>query len=154
MATNGLYGTSIANAYGGTGAGTAPNIDYLSDTLFVALVTSAYTPDVDAHDFWNDIVANELANGNGYVTNGAALGSPTVTVVGASNRVDFDGADPSWTFAASKTFRYAVLVDRTPATDATRPVICVIDFGADQTLSTAFSIQFSTSPSAIYSITY
>jgi hypothetical protein len=149
-----MYGLGIVNAYGGIGAGTAPNIDYLSDTLFCALVTSSYTPDVDAHDFWNDVSANELANGNGYTTNGFQLTSPTITVVGASNRDDFDAADPSWTFTASKTFRYAVIYDRTPATDATRPVICVIDFGADQTLSTAFSIQFSTSPSAIFSFTY
>jgi hypothetical protein len=149
-----MYGTAIANVYGGVGAGTAPNVDYLSDTLFVALVTSAYTPDYDAHAFWTSLVANELATGNGYTTNGAALASPTVTVVGASDRVDFDGADASWTFTASKTFRYAALVDRTPATDATRPVLCLIDFGGDQTLSTAFSIQFSTSPSAIFSFSY
>lgn len=153
-ATNSMYGPGLANAYGSVSAGNAPNIDYLSDSLFVALVTSAYTPDVDAHDFWNDVSANELATGNGYTTNGAALTSPTITIVGASNRIDFDGADPSWTFTASKTFRYAVIYDRTPATDATRPLICVIDFGADQSLSTAFSIQFSTSPSAIFSLSY
>jgi hypothetical protein len=149
-----MYGTSIANAYGSTSAGNAPNQDYLSDSLFWALVTSAYTPDYDAHAFWSSLVASELATGNGYTTNGVAAASPTITIVGASNRIDFDLADPTWTFTASKTFRYAALVDRTPATDATRPVLCLIDFGGDQTLSTAFSIQLSSSPSAIFSFTY
>lgn len=154
MATSKLFGTALANAYGGVGAGTAPNIDYLSDSLFVALVTSSYTPDYDAHAFWTSLVASELATGNGYTTNGAALASPTVTVVGASDRIDFDGADASWTFTAPKTFRYAALVDRTPGSDATRPVILLIDFGGDQTLSTAFTISFSSSPSALFSLSY
>src|SRR5215468_10475167 len=154
MATTKCYGTSLANAYGSTSAANAPNVDYLSDSLFCALVTSAYTPDYDTHAFWSSLVANELATGNGYTTNGVALTSPTITIVGASDRVDYDAADPSWTFTASKTFRYAAIVDRTPATDATRPVLALIDFGSDQSLSTAFSIQFSTSPSAIFSQTY
>ena len=154
MATTSLYGPGIANAYGSTTAGNAPNIDFLSDTIYCALVTSAYTPDVDAHAFWSSIVANELATGNGYTTNGVLLTGTTITIVGASNRIDFDAADPSWTFVASKSFQYAVIYDRTPATDATRPVIACIDFGSVQTLSTAFSIQFSSSPSAIWSFTY
>lgn len=152
MATNLIYGSTITNAFGSVSSGNAPNIDYLSDTIAIALATSSYTPSQDADDFWNDVVANEVANGNGYATNGVTLANKTITYVGASNRADFDADDPSWTFTASISFRYAVIYDRTPATDATRPLICVIDFGAT-TLATSFSISFSTSPSAIFSMT-
>ena len=43
----------------------------------------------------------------------------------------FDCADPSWS-SATFTARYLVVYDNTPATDATRPLICYIDFGSDQ----------------------
>lgn len=49
-------------------------IDIVDDSIYAALVTSSYTP-ADTHDFWNDVVANEVANGNGYTTNGVALAS-------------------------------------------------------------------------------
>lgn len=151
--TNLIYGHAILDAFGSVSAGNAPNVDYLSDTINGALVTSTYAPNQDTDEFWSTPVTNELANGNGYTTNGITLTTKTITYVGASNRGDFDADDLSWTFTASKTFRYCVIYDRTPATDATRPVLCYIDFGGDQTLSTAFTIQFSTSPSAIFSIT-
>jgi hypothetical protein len=35
-----------------------------------------------------------------------------------------------WT-SSTITARYAVVYDSTPGTDATRPLICYIDFGAD-----------------------
>jgi len=117
-----LYGSCIAKAFN-------KEIDWNSDDIRVALVTSSYTPDQDAHDYWNDVVANEVT-GTNYTANGAALGTPTVTYTGATNKLKLDGDDVSWA-SSTITARYAVIYDRTPGTDATRPLIAYVDFGAD-----------------------
>jgi hypothetical protein len=41
-----------------------------------------------------------------------------------------DAADTAWT-SSTITARYAVIYDATPGTDATRPLIAYVDFGAD-----------------------
>lgn len=101
-----------------------------SDTLKVMLCTSTYTPNQDTHQFKSD-VTNEVA-GTGYTAGGATLTSVTLTYTGATNVLDLDAADTSWA-SSTITARYAVVYDSTPATDATRPLICYVDFGADVT---------------------
>lgn len=191
------YANALAQALGSAVGGGAPNVDWLSDDIRVALVTNAYTPDLAAHDFWNDVVANE-ASGTGYTANGLALASkagPTITaanswgvvaaistayvvgdivrpsagngylyrcvVAGTSGGsaptwptvigttvtdggvtwlcvgrsvLALDCADPSWA-TITITARYGVVYNRTPATDATRPLLGLIDFGADKSPS-------------------
>ena len=187
------YLNALSGALGSEIAGGAPNVDFLSDDIYVALVTSAYTPNLATHDFWNDVVANE-ASGSGYTANGALLASKTIvetaanswsvqwaattayttgrivrpttgngflyrstgagtsaaseptwpTVIGATvvdsgvtwtcigrSIIQIDAADPSWP-ASTVTARYAVMYDRTPGTDATRPLLGLHDFGTDQ----------------------
>lgn len=127
-----------ANAMGGVAGGGTP-IDYLTDTIKCALVLAAYTPNLATHDFWDD-VTNELAAGNGYATGGATLGSKTVAVAGGN--ADYDAADPTWTFTADKTFRYAVIYKDT-GTASTSPLMWLIDFGADRTENSVFTITFN-----------
>jgi hypothetical protein len=103
-------------------------IDIDSDALKVMLCTSTYTPDQDAH-IYKSSVTNEVT-GTGYTATGAALTSVVLTYTGATNVIKFDAADVSWP-TSTITARYAVVYDSTPATDATRPLICYIDFGAD-----------------------
>lgn len=103
-------------------------VDLNSDTIKCALATSAYTPDQDAHDYFNDIT-NEVT-GTGYTAGGATVGSPTFTYTGATNVFAFDGADVTWT-TSTITARYAIVYDSTPGTAATNPLICYVDFGAD-----------------------
>lgn len=189
------YANAIAQAVGSSTGGNAPNIDWLSDDLRYALLGSGYTPDIAAHDFWNDVVANEIT-GTGYTANGLAIsgrsgptvtaanswgnawaattaytagyivrptagngnlyraqgagtsagseptwpttlgdevadGSVTWTNVGVAALV-FDFTDPAWA-ASTITARYGVLYNRTPATDATRPLIGLSDFGSNIT---------------------
>ncbi len=136
------YGNAIPNAFGSTSAGNAPNIDWLSDTLKMALTTSSYSVSQDADDFWNDVVANEVS-GTGYTANGTTLTTPALTYTGGTNVIKFDSDDASWA-SSTITARYGVLYDRTPATDATRPLIMYIDFGADQSSNNGtFAIQFN-----------
>ena len=96
-------------------------IDLDSDTIKAQAHTSTYTPDQDVHDYKDDLT-NEVAAAGGYSTGGITLASKTVTYTGATNKWVFDAADIQWP-NATFTFRTLVLVDTTPATDATRPLI-------------------------------
>jgi hypothetical protein len=104
-------------------------INYLSDTIKVALVTNAYTPNQDTHSYFSDIT-NEAA-GTGYTAGGQALASKTAVYNGATNVNTLDAADLTWT-SATITARYAVIYDASPATAATQPLLAYVDFGADQ----------------------
>jgi hypothetical protein len=193
------YRQNPLQAYGGASSGLAPNMDWLSDDVRHALVTSSYTPNLDTHDFWDDVVANEVSGG-GYTTNGYALASKTLTYVaansygtawGAATAYGGDttahfvrptvgngyvyratasgtsaGSEPTWpttvgvtvadntvtwtnvgrgisTFDAadlshsslSISWRYSVFYNRTPGTDATRPLLCLLDWGSTQTIT-------------------
>lgn len=186
------YGSGILGAFGSGSAGGVPNTDFLSDDIRAALMTSsfAFNP---AHDFWDDVVANEIS-GTGYTANGQALASKTLAltvanswstawaastaytagqivrpttgngfvyrcVVGGTSGgseptwpttpfqtvadggvtwacvgravLQFDAADPSWPNSTFTT-RWAVIYNRTPATDATRPLLWAIDFDSDK----------------------
>ena len=126
-----IYGKFFLSAFN-------KELDLDSDTLKVMLCTSSYTPDQDTHQYKSS-VTNEVS-GTGYTATGATLASVAVTYTGATNVIMFDAADTSWT-SSTITARYAVVYDSTPATDATRPLICYIDFGADvSTTAGTFSI--------------
>jgi hypothetical protein len=90
-------------------------IDLDTDTIKIALVTSAYTPST-AHDEWADVSANEVASGAGYTTGGITLATPAVT----NTTVGF--ADPTWT-SLTKTFRYAVVYKSGSGGGLTNPLL-------------------------------
>lgn len=125
-------------------------IDLDTDALKVALCTSTYTPDADAHDFFNDIT-NEVS-GTGYTAGGAALASVTWTQTAGSNLWTLDAADTSWS-NSTITARYAIIYDSTPGTAATNPLIAYIDFGADVS-STAAAFTITWNASGILTATY
>lgn len=137
-----FYGKAFVSAFN-------KEIDLDTDTIKVMLCTSAYTPDQDAHDYKND-VTNEVT-GTGYTAGGATLGSPVVSYTGGTNTFAFDGADVSWA-TSTITARYAVVYDASPATDATRPLICYVDFGADVS-STAATFQITWDAAGIATVT-
>lgn len=107
-------------------------VDIDSDAIKAMLTTSSYTVDQDAHDFKNDIT-NEVV-GTGYTATGTTLTTPASTYTGGTNvwAIDFD--DALWS-TSTITARLAVVYDSTPATDATRPLLTYVDFGADQSSS-------------------
>lgn len=199
MAVSGkFYGAALKSAFN-------KEIDADSDTLKVMLCSSSYTPNLDTHDYKND-VTNELATAGGYTQTGASLTSVTMvwtaanswataranstvyaagqyvrpatgngylymaavggtsagsiptypTVIGqtvtdggvtwvcvGTGAFVLDAADVSWS-GATFTARYAVIYDSTPATDATRPLIGLIDFGADVSpVAAAFTLTWA-----------
>lgn len=118
-----LYGNCLKAAFN-------KEIDWDSDTIKVALLSSAYTPNQDTHDFYDDVLANEVT-GTGYTAGGATLASKTSTYDGANNVLVLDAADVTWA-SSTITARYAVVYDDSGATNATKPLIGYVDFGSDQ----------------------
>ena len=124
-------------------------IDFDTDDIKVMLTTSLYVPDQDVHDYKND-VTNEVT-GTGYTAGGASLASKTVTYTAATNKHTLDAADTSWA-NSTITARVAVVYDATPATDATRPLICYQLSDADIT-SNAGTFTVAWNASGIVEIT-
>lgn len=108
-------------------------IDWDTDTIKVALLTNSYTPDQDAHNYLDDVIANEVS-GTGYTTGGNTLANKTNTYNSATNVIVLDADDTTWS-SSTITARYAVVYDATPATNATKPLIGYVDFGSDQSSS-------------------
>lgn len=115
-------------------------IDWDTDTIKIALVKSGYTPDQDAHDFFNDIT-EELTTTGGYTAGGKTLTAVAPSYDTASNEMRLDANDVEWT-GATFTCRYAIVYKST-GTASTSPLICYIDFGENQTISAGtFKITF------------
>ena len=85
--------------------------DLVSANLRMALVTSAYTPNVTAtgHSLWSEISANEIAGGTGYTTGGAPL-TGVVAATAGNDGAKLSTGNASWTATTTiGAFRYAVL---------------------------------------------
>lgn len=119
------------------------SVDLDTDTIKVALVTSSYTPDIDAHDYFND-VTNEVT-GTGYTAGGATLANKAVTQDNTNDKGVFDADDVAWT-TSTITARGAVLYKSRGGASSADELICYIDFGVDK-VSTAgtFTIQWNAS---------
>jgi hypothetical protein len=114
--------------------------DLEGSTVKLALVTDAYTPNRDTHDFWDDVSGSELASGNGYTTGGVTLTNVLWSYDATSDQVRLDFDDPSWTFTAAKTWRYGVGYIDTAGASSTDPVIFLLTWDANQTVSTAYTL--------------
>lgn len=121
--SNKWYSLAVKNRWNG-----GSSINWTTDTIKVALCTSSYTPDQDAHDFFDDIT-NELSSGSGYTAGGKAITTPTVTYNSGTNTIVLDCDDIVWT-SSTLTARYAVFYKST-GTASTSPLIGYIDFGTN-----------------------
>jgi len=125
MATTKTYGNLIKQAFN-------KEVDFDTDTIKVALVSSSYTPNQDTHDYWDDVSTYEVS-GTGYTAGGATLTGKSVTYDSGTNVTKFDATDVSWT-GSTITARYAVVYLST-GTASTSPLIAYVDFGSDQSSS-------------------
>lgn len=117
------------------------NIDYDTDTFKAMLVTSAYSPDVDAHDYRND-VTNEVS-GTGYTAGGATT-TVTVTQDNANNRVAISFAAITWATATITNARAAVIYKSRGGASSADELVAYVDFGSDKSSSAAdFVLTFS-----------
>lgn len=118
-----LYGQFLAKSLN-------KEVDWDSDTIKVALLSSSYTPNQDTHDYYDDVSAYEVT-GTGYTTGGSTLASKTITYDGTNNVIVLDAADVTWS-SSTITARYAVVYDDSGASASTKALIGYVDFGSDQ----------------------
>ncbi len=113
-----------------------------------ALLTSAYTPNMDTHESYNDVSTYEVT-GVGYTTTGAEITSKTLTL--GAGTVAFDGADVQWT-TSTITARYAFVYDDTTAGATNKKAILLVDFGTDYS-TTAATFKIVWNASGLFSVT-
>lgn len=82
-------------------------VDLDTDTFKLMLTTSTYTPNIDTHDFRDD-VTNEVGASGSYAAGGATLAGVAVTYDAASNQIRTKWTDPAFT-SATITARTAVI---------------------------------------------
>lgn len=146
MAVTGkLYGLTRLNEWGNA---TGYPIDWINDTIKVALCTSGYTPNQDTHQFFSDIT-NEVV-GTGYTAGGVTLGTKSKTYTGATNVSAFFAANAVWA-GSTLTARYAIIYKSTGVA-GTSALIGYIDFGADVS-STGAAFTITWDPAGIWTDT-
>jgi len=98
------------------------------DSLYAMLLTSTYTPNLDTHDFENDLT-NEVS-GTGYTAGGKLLTTVSFAYDSGTNTWKLDADNVQWA-TSTITARYCAIVDKTPGTAATNRLLVLVDFGTD-----------------------
>ncbi len=132
------------------------NLDAAGDTLQLTLHT-AYTPNIDTHILWADtgVSTTEYTTASGYTAGGKVVGSQLVSQDDTNDRGVFDAADVTWTALGALTPAipsHCLLWDNTPSAPLD-PLIAYWLLGTTATNGGDYTIQWSTSPSAIILLT-
>lgn len=99
------------------------------------LHTSAYTPDIDAHQYQSSLTS-ELATGNGYTAGGLLLESKVLAYDATNDTAWVDCDDLEWP-ESTLTARYCVISDVNSGAAATNPLVGYIDFEANKSSDNA-----------------
>ena len=97
-------------------------IDWDSDTVKVAMLTSAYTLNA-AHSVFADVSANQVTAGGGYSAGGVALANKSVSLTGAVAKYL---ADPATWSALTKQSRWLAIYSEKTVNALTNPLIALI----------------------------
>lgn len=143
MASASWYGPGILGLVSSTAA---RRVDWAADTIKVSLHTSSYTPDPDAHDFFND--TNNEVSGGGYsrqtlTTSAPSLDTTTNTIALKASATTFS--------SLTATFRYAVVWKDTGST-ATSPLLGYVDFGTLSVPGTNFVITWNSTDGVLKAV--
>lgn len=103
------------------------DIDWVADTIHLALLTSAYTPDTDTHDTFADVDTNEVS-GAGYTAGGEPLANKTRTTNTGTNTTTLDADDVTFD-PDSGTPRYGVIYKKRGGAASADELIGLVDFG-------------------------
>jgi len=114
------------------------SISTASTNLYISLYTNEATLNADTAGYTSsgEVVAS------GYTAGGKALVVTVNPTTGTSTTAYFSFANAVWTSAL--TARGALIYKNDGVTN---PAICVLDFGADKTSTTTFTVQFPTADS-------
>ena len=121
-----------------------------NDTMYIALITAATTPNAN-HDTWNDLHSAEIATGNGYTAGGTSVtrGTTDFDVISADATAESNNyghvqiKNIEWTASGGSIpnsgdgARYAVLMDNagSAADNTANKVIAWWDLGSDRSVS-------------------
>ena len=137
-ATGALYGNGLLNLLDG-------GVIWGTDDVYLALVntTGASALNIDTHDNWDDVVANEVT-GTGWSANGVVADGEALSLVTANNDVEFDITDEVASTVTLTDGKMLIVYSRTEATDAARELVGYATFdtalapaGGDLTLDFA-----------------
>lgn len=122
----------------------AGDVDWVGDTIKMALTTSSYAVNQGTNEFFSD-VTNEIAAGGGYSSGGFSLSGMALSYDSATREERFTADDFSvGALTPASPFRYAVIYDST-GTPSTSILLAYINFGADQNPGgLPFAIQWAT----------
>lgn len=125
------------------------SINFFSDTIKVAILTSSYTPDLAVDEFWDEISANECVDGD-YAQ--LTLGSKVFDL--QSGKIRFDAANLDWGNSVSITGKYIVILKDT-GNPATSPLIWLLDLNTSggSVSSTNSDFDVAIAATGIYEIT-
>jgi len=128
--------------------------DLVGDTIQVTL-HNGYTPNIDTHQVWADVSASEYGTASGYTAGGKVLANKSVTQDNTNDRALWDADDVTWTALgplSPAAPSHAIIWNNTPAAPAD-PLLDYVLLGTTATNGGNYTLQWSTSPSAINSIT-
>lgn len=105
-------------------------IDLVNDTIKAMLLTSSHTTDIDAHEFIDDVSANEVSASGTY-----SAGGVTLTITTSQDNTDNEGVADATDFSVTGftgSVRYIAYYKDT-GTPSTSPIIAIESFDTDQT---------------------
>ena len=105
---------------------------WVPQDMKVALLTPAYTPDIDAHMRYSDVSGSEVANGGGYSTGGKSLTGKSVAYDAPANEYNLLAGDLSWGPGATFQTRFGVVYEDGTADEF---LWALLDFGAMQDIA-------------------
>lgn len=103
------------------------SIDFATQDIRVLIVSPAYTFN-KAHEFVNDVAANEVTNDVGTGYERKVLGTKAITLDAANDRVFFDAANPVYTSIKTTQTLAAAVVFKQVTDDTDSPLIALINF--------------------------
>lgn len=107
-------------------------VNWVTDTIRCALITSSYNPSQDTHQYFSTPQANETS-GTGYTAGGMALTGNIVGGVTGTHTIPLKASSTVWN-NVTLVCRYAVVYKDT-GTASSSPLLGWVDFGSNQTVS-------------------
>lgn len=142
-ATLQVFGNYLLNTFKG-------DIDHDTAAFKCMLLATAASPNMDTHDFLDDLVANEVTG-----TNWPAGGQPvtiTLTLDAASNELRFAVSDISVNTVTLSDGKHFLIYNSTPGSNATRHLVAYGTF--DTALAPSAGTLNIDFPTVSYKLTY
>jgi hypothetical protein len=121
-----VYGQFLSSLCGG-------EVNFLADSFKCMLLGDGYIPNQGAHQYKSQVFPE--VSGSGYVAGGMAISGVNPTYTQSTKTLNITAGNLVWPTLTVAGIRYAVIFDNTPTTDASKPLVCYVDFQTDQSPS-------------------